>query len=140
MLEWRPHEKSFNTRELATHIANLVSWGAMIATSDGIDFESEEMKNWKPPTADTVADIVGILQSNADQTKSALTGMSDEELGKEWVMRSGEQVFSSDSRQFALARWVISHQSHHRGQLLVYLRLNDVPLPGIFGPSADEGM
>ena len=57
-----------------------------------------------------------------------------------WTMRAGEHVMSSDSRLFAFTRWVLAHQSHHRGELMIYLRLNDVPLPGIFGPTADEPM
>lgn len=138
MLEWRPHEKSFDTKSLATHIANLVSWGTMIATTHELDFESEEMQNWSPPTADTVEEIAGLLQTNVEQLKEVLDGMSDQELRKRWVMRSGDQVFSSDSRLDQICKWVMSHQAHHRGQLTVYLRLNDVAVPGIFGPSADE--
>ena len=138
MYGWRPHEKSWTALELATHIANLVSWGAMILTTEGLDFESEEMKSWTPPKADDVPEILQVLADNTAQVRSALSGMSDEDLAKAWVMRSGEHVIASDARQFSFARWVISHQSHHRGELMVYLRLNDVPLPGIFGPTADE--
>jgi uncharacterized damage-inducible protein DinB len=138
ILEWRPHAKSWNTLELATHIANLVSWGAMIATTESLDFESDEAKKWTPPTADTIADVLALLDANASALKSLLSGTSDADLETVWEMRSGEQVFSSDSRLFALSRWVLAHQSHHRGELMVYLRMNDVPLPGIFGPTADE--
>lgn len=137
-LDWRPHEKSWTTRELATHIANLVSWGGMILTTDGIDFESEEMKSWSPPKADTVSEILEILASNSDQVRSALDALSEGDFSKAWTMRSGDHVMSSDSRLYAFTRWVLSHQSHHRGELMVYLRLNDVALPGIFGPTADE--
>lgn len=136
--DWRPHEKSWNTRDLATHIANLIGWGGMILTTDEIDFEAPEMKNWSPPKAADVAGILELLQQNGDTVRAALSGMSDEDLNREWVMRSGEQVFSSDPRHFAFARWVLAHQAHHRGELMVYLRLNGVPLPGIFGPTADE--
>ena len=138
MLEWSPHEKSWNAKELATHIANLVSWGAMILTTSELDFEAEEMKNWAPPTADDVAQVLELLKRNGEQVREALSGMSDADLSEEWVMRSGEQVFSSDAKHFSFARWVLAHQSHHRGELMVYLRLNDVPLPAIFGPTADE--
>lgn len=136
--DWRPHEKSWNTKDLATHVAVLVGWGGMILTTDGIDFQSEEMQSWAPPTAESVEDILGILESNAGQAREALAGMSDERLLEDWVMRAGEHVMASDSRFDTFSRWVLSHQSHHRGQLTVYLRTNDVPLPAIFGPSADE--
>lgn len=138
MLGWKPHDKSWNALELATHVANLVSWGAMILTTEELDFASEEMQNWKPPTADDVAGVLAILDENVAAVKGILAGMSDDDLQKTWTMRMGEQVYSADSRLFAFTRWVLSHQSHHRGELMVYLRLNDVPVPGIFGPSADE--
>lgn len=138
ILDWRPHEKSWNTKDLATHVAALVSWGGMILTTDELDFEDPAMKNWSPPTADDVAGVLEILKNNGEQVRSTLSAMSDADLEKTWVMRSGEQVFSSDPRHFSFARWVLAHQAHHRGELMVYLRLNDVPLPGIFGPTADE--
>jgi uncharacterized damage-inducible protein DinB len=96
------------------------------------------MQNWKPPTADTVAEVLALLEQNGAQVRGILQSMSDEDLEKTWTMRMGEQVYSADPRHFAFARWVLSHQAHHRGQLTVYLRLRDEPVPGIFGPSADE--
>ena len=138
MLEWSPHEKSWNALQLATHIANLVSWGAMILTTEELDFASEEMQNWKPPTADDVAGVLAMLNDNVDQVKTILAGMDDDALLKTWTMRAGDEIYGADSRLFAFTRWVLAHQSHHRGELVVYLRLNDVPVPGIFGPSADE--
>ena len=136
--DWQPHAKSWTTKDLATHIANLVSWGAMILTTDELDFGTPEMKNWTPPTADSVGEILEILERNGAQVRSILSGMTDEELERTWVMRDGDRVYSSDPRIFAFTRWVLAHQAHHRGELMVYLRLNDIPLPGIFGPTADE--
>lgn len=138
--DWQPHEKSWNTKDLATHIANLIGWGAMILTTEGLDFEAEEMKNWTPPSAADVSEVLALLERHGEQVRAVLSGMSDEDLSKTWVMRSGEHVMSSDPRHFAFARWVLAHQAHHRGELMVYLRLNDIPLPGIFGPTADEPM
>ena len=138
ILDWTPHEKSMDTLTLATHVANLWSWGTMILTTEELDFQSEEMKNWTPPTADDVEGVLKILEDNVAQLKSVLADMSDADLEKTWTMRSGDQVFEANPRAHALTRWVLSHQSHHRGQLTVYLRLNDLPLPSIFGPSADE--
>lgn len=137
---WKPHDKSWNTKDLATHIANLISWGALILTTDELDFESDEMKDWAPPTADDVAEVLALLERNGAQVRSILADMSDDDLTKDWVMRAGDHVMSSDPRHFAFARWVLAHQAHHRGELMVYLRLNDIPLPGIFGPTADEQM
>lgn len=138
--DWKPHEKSWNAKDLATHIANLIGWGAMILTTDGLDFESEEMKNWTPPRADDVSEVLALLERHGSEVRAMLTGMSDGELEKPWVMRAGDHVMSSHPRHFAFTRWVLAHQAHHRGELMVYLRLNDIPLPGIFGPTADEPM
>jgi uncharacterized damage-inducible protein DinB len=138
MLSWKPHEKSMSALDLATHVANLVSWGSMILTTDELDFASDQMKNWKPPVAEDVEGVLAILDENVAAVKGILEGVSDEDLEKTWTMRMGDQIYSADPRAFAFAHWCISHQSHHRGQLSVYLRLNDVPVPGIFGPSADE--
>ncbi len=138
MLTWKPHEKSWNSLELATHIANLVSWGAMILTTDELDFASEAAQNWKPPTVEDVGGALEVLDQNVAQVKGILGPMSDSDLETTWTMRAADQIYSADSRHFAFSRWVLSHQSHHRGELVVYLRLNDVPVPGIFGPTADE--
>ncbi|MBT8403764.1 MAG: DinB family protein [Gemmatimonadetes bacterium] len=138
MYAWQPHDKSFKALDLATHVANLISWGAMILTTEDLDFASEEMQNWKPPTADTAGEVLQLLEQNGAQVRGILGSMSDEDLETSWTMRMGEQIYSSDPRHFAFARWVLAHQAHHRGQLTVYLRLRDVPVPGIFGPSADE--
>lgn len=137
--DWRPHEKSWTMKELATHIANLVAWGSMIATTDGLDFASPEAQSWSPPKPDTVAEILELLADNSEKLVGVLADASDQDLLAPWVMRSGEHVISSHPRAYSLARWVVSHQSHHRGELMVNLRLNDVPLPPIFGPTADEG-
>jgi uncharacterized damage-inducible protein DinB len=138
MHAWKPHEKSMSALDLATHVANLVSWGSMILTSDELDFASEEAKSWKPPVAEDVPAVLALLDEHVAAVKGILEGMSDEDLEKTWTMRMGEQVYSADPRVFAFTYWVLSHQAHHRGQLTLYLRLNDVPVPGIFGPSADE--
>ncbi len=138
-LDWRAHDKSWTMLELASHIANLVSWGAMIATTEGLDFTSPEAQNWSPPKPGSVAEVLELLDTNTAALVDVLKQSSDGQLQVAWVMRNGEHVISSDSRAYSLARWVISHQSHHRGELMVNLRLNDVPLPPIFGPTADEG-
>jgi uncharacterized damage-inducible protein DinB len=138
MYAWKPHDKSFEALDLATHVANLISWGAMILTTEELDFASEEMQNWKPPEAENVSDVLALLEQNGAQVRGVLQSMSDEDLEKTWTMRAGDQVYSADPRHFAFARWVLAHQAHHRGQLTVYLRLKDEPVPGIFGPSADE--
>jgi uncharacterized damage-inducible protein DinB len=97
------------------------------------------MQDWRPPEAESIHEVLEMLDANTEALVDVLSGASDEAMSTPWVMRTGDQVISSHSRAFSVARWVISHQSHHRGELMVDLRLNDVPLPPIFGPTADEG-
>ncbi len=139
ILDWKPHDKSWTTLELASHVANLVSWGSSIATTEVLDFASEEAQSWSPPKPATVAEAAAILEENSGMLTDQLASMTDADLMVPWVMRNGDHVIADDSRFYALTRWVVSHQSHHRGELMVYLRLNNVPLPPIFGPTADEG-
>lgn len=138
--DWRPHEKSWTLKELATHVANLVSWGSSILSTDGIDFESEEVKSMVRPNPGSRAEILELLESNAKAARALLEEQTDDTLGESWTMRAGEHVFASDPRSFAFDRWTCDHGAHHRGQLTVYLRLLGVPVPGTFGPSADESM
>jgi uncharacterized damage-inducible protein DinB len=138
--DWRPHEKSFTLKQLATHVANLVSWGSSILATDGIDFESEEFKSMTPPNPGSRAEMLELLESNGASARGLLEKQTDESLAESWTMRSGDHVIASDPRAYAFDRWTCDHGAHHRGQLTVYLRLLDVPVPGTFGPSADETM
>ena len=138
--DWRPHEKSWTLRELATHVANLISWGSTILSTDGLDFESDEVKSMTRPNPGSRVEILELLESNAKAAKALLEQQTDDTLAQSWTMRAGAHVIASDPRSFAFDRWTCDHGAHHRGQLTVYLRLLDVAVPGTFGPSADEAM
>jgi uncharacterized damage-inducible protein DinB len=91
-------------------------------------------------TVATHDELMQMFQTNLDNAVSDLSVMTDEDFNKTWTVRRGEQVMFSTPKKVAIRGWGFSHQIHHRGQLSVFLRLLDVPVPGMYGPSADERM
>lgn len=133
---WKPHAKSMSMDRLASHVAEMPGWGAAIVNDDKLDLTPD----WKPFVASTKAELLEALDKNVAAARAAIAGASDEHLGKIWTFSfAGHTVFALP-RTAALRSMMMSHVIHHRGQLSVYLRLNDVPIPGMYGPSADEGM
>ncbi|MEI9909379.1 MAG: DinB family protein [Bacteroidota bacterium] len=134
--DWKPHEKSMTIGRVATHLAENIRWIADIRHIDDFDF----MKNYnfKPHTATTQEELQQIFQTHLDNAINDLSAMSDEDFNNNWTVRRGEQVMFSTPKKVAIRGWAFSHHIHHRGQLSVYLRLLDVPVPGMYGPSADE--
>jgi uncharacterized damage-inducible protein DinB len=133
--DWKPHERSMTIGRLATHIAETIGWASRIATIDDFDFLAYPFKSH---TAASQEELLQIFQTSLDAAVNALSGMSDEDFGKQWVVRRGEQVMFKTPKKVALRGWAFSHMIHHRGQLSVFLRLLDVPVPGMYGPTADE--
>lgn len=134
--DWKPHEKSMTIGRLATHIAETAKWASNITHIDDFDFAKDF--NLKQDTAESSEELLEIFQTNLDTAINDLSGMSDEDFNKTWTVRRGEQVMFQAPRKVALRGWAFSHMIHHRGQLSVFLRLLDVPVPGMYGPSADE--
>lgn len=134
--DWKPHEKSMTIGRLATHIAENTKWISNIRHIDDFDF----MKNFnsKPHTAASSEELLQLFQTNLDNAITDLSGMSDEDFNSNWTVRRGEQVMFSTPKKVAIRGWTFSHMIHHRGQLSVFLRLLDIPVPGMYGPSADE--
>ena len=135
--DWKPHEKSMTLGRLAAHVAEIPHWTSDIIHIDVYDFQ----KNYIPGgTASTQEELIKIFQEKLDTAIADLEKISDEDLKKMWTVKSGEQVYYNLPKSVALRGWSFSHLYHHRGQLSVYLRLLDVPVPGMYGPSADEPM
>jgi uncharacterized damage-inducible protein DinB len=131
---WKPHDKSFAFGSLATHIANLVSWGTTIMGSDELDIGGP----FTPPQVESTQDILDIFDKNVADTRAALAKGSDEDFMKPWTLRKGDHKIFTLPKAVVVRTMVFNHIIHHRGQLSVYLRLNDIPVPSIYGPSADE--
>jgi uncharacterized damage-inducible protein DinB len=134
-LSWKPHEKSMSLAGLATHLGNLPNWGATILTDPFFDLVSA------PPNLEAKssrADILAFFDESTKRTR-AVMDKSDPEYLQSWTLKRGGQEMFSIPRVAAFRTFVLYHLVHHRGQLSVYLRLNDIPVPSIYGPTADEG-
>ena len=134
--DWKPHEKSMSLGRLATHITETLKWVSSIYHIDDFDFMKDF--DFKQHQATTQEELLELFQTHLDKAISDLTAMTDEDFDKIWTVRRGEQVMMQLPKKAAIRGWAFSHQIHHRGQLSVYLRLLDVPVPGMYGPSADE--
>ncbi len=134
-LEWQPHEKSFSLGGLATHVANLPTWITLTLGTPGIDF-AEPMPRIE--AAGSAAEVLRRFDENVDAALQAVGAADDALLAETWTMRHGDHVISADPKSLVLRLWAINHIVHHRAQLSVYLRLLDLPVPSVYGPSADE--
>lgn len=136
--EWKPHEKSMPFGYLATLVATMPSWIVMMVQQDSLDFNPPGGSNWVRPTPGNAAELVAALDQSVAQAKSALAATTDEHLFTGWKLLNGGVQVSEQPRHLAIRDGVMSHWAHHRGQLTVYLRLNDAKVPSVYGPSADE--
>ena len=137
-LEWKPHEKSFSMLQLGGHMANLVSWLGTTVNHDEFDMAPPEGEPWAPPELTTLAAVLEHFDANVAENRSVLEQASDARLMGSWKLLSGGQEVLTMPRIAVLRSFIFNHMVHHRGQLTVYLRLNDVPVPSLYGPSADE--
>jgi uncharacterized damage-inducible protein DinB len=133
---WKPHPKSSSLGALATHLSNLLSWVETVMTKDGFDLAGSSGP--RPTIPSTNAELLAIFDRNAAAARRHLASASDAELIQPWTLRAGEHAIFTQPRIGVLRSMVIGHSIHHRGQMTVYLRLRDVPVPSIYGPSADE--
>jgi len=135
---WRPHPKSTPLGTLAQHVTNLVGFGALIVQTHERDVAPTGGPAYTPVPFTTTADMLAAFDANVASARAAIAGADDAALMESWTLRRGAQVFFSLPRAAALRSYLLSHTIHHRGQLSVYLRLLDVPVPSIYGPTADE--
>ncbi|MCK6447946.1 MAG: DinB family protein [Planctomycetes bacterium] len=132
--DWKPHPKSFSMHDLAAHVANIFSWGPLTIATKELDVSQPFPKRRFETTAQLVADF----DKNVAEYRAALTKATDAALGETWTFRAGSTVFFTQPKVGVLRGFVMNHLIHHRGQLSVYLRLCDAPVPSIYGPSADD--
>ena len=134
-LEWRPHRKSFTVGELGSHLVECVRWAREIFGADEFDFDP---RAHQPYRAASVADLLTEFDRATAAGEDALRRAATTAAIETWRMKVLGRVRLERSRADALRDFTLSHQIHHRGQLTVYLRLLDVPVPGSYGPTADE--
>ncbi|ASZ12333.1 DinB family protein [Chitinophaga pendula] len=132
--DWKPHEKSMTVKRLATHIAELPDWINMAINTDEIDFKD---KPYELPDVKNTEELLAFFDSSLQHAREALDVAKDESLSEDWTMRVGDRIVSTRSRAEVI-RMSLNQVVHHRAQLGVFFRLLDIPLPGTYGPSADE--
>jgi uncharacterized damage-inducible protein DinB len=137
---WKPHEKSMSLSRLATHVAEIPQWVEAILVKDEFDLNGPEMQEWVPREMQTREELLEEMETAAARFREVVSGMTDEDFQKIWTMRAGDQVTMSGPKYLVFRRQVMDHLVHHRAQLGVFYRMLDVPLPGSYGPTADEGM
>jgi uncharacterized damage-inducible protein DinB len=133
--DWSPHSKSMKLGRLAKHIAELNLWVERILNSDEFDFATANFNSNLPESTEA---ILKIFDEKIAEATAALQQATDDDLNKMWTARRNGQVMFTMPKKVALRSFSYNHIYHHRGQLTVYLRLLDIPVPGMYGPTADE--
>ncbi len=136
--DWKPHEKSFSLMEMANHLARLPEWGTATLTTESMDLDPEKGEFVPPPPVHTPEEILALFDDGVAKFRAALEASGDGEMMKQWTLLQGGKELLSMPRVAVIRGLILNHMIHHRGQLTVYLRLNDLPLPALYGPSADE--
>ncbi len=137
-LTYKPHAKSSDLGGLAMHVALIPSWGVETLTKDSIDIAPVGAPPYEPPKPATRQEILDAFDANVKSARTALENVSDEALSQSWSLLAGGKPLFTMPRGAVMRSMILNHLIHHRAQLTVYLRLNDVPVPGMYGPSADE--
>ena len=136
--EWRPHEKSGTMIWLAGHLANLPQWATLTMAADELDLAPGGEPMPLPPTPASVEELVATFDRHAAEARAAIAAASDADFMKPWSLLNNGTVLMTLPKVAVVRSFVMNHLIHHRAQLGVYLRLNDIPVPSIYGPSADE--
>ena len=137
-LDWKAHEKSYDLRGLASHMANMPKWTVMTLSEPSFDMEPVGGETVREDPVDSVEGALEMFDANVQAARAAIAKASDAEMMASWsLLKAGEEVLSMP-RIAVLRSFIMNHMIHHRGQLGVYLRLNVVPVPALCGPSADE--
>ena len=139
-LDWQAHPKSHTIGWNANHLADLPGWGVSIMTQPGYDFAPPNGPRYQTPSHKTTKEILNLFDRNVASARQALAAVKDESMNDAWTLRGGERVIFTMPRSAVVRSFLMNHIIHHRAQLGVYLRLNDVAVPGMYGPSADETM
>jgi len=134
---WKPHPRSTSLGALAAHVAGLVSFGSRIATLDEVDM-TVSGGNRPPSSFSTTGALLEAFDASVAASRAAIARLDADALGRPWTLRAGGNVFFSLPRANVFRVFMMNHIIHHRGQLSVYLRELDVPLPPIYGPTADS--
>ncbi|MBF9255747.1 DinB family protein [Pontibacter sp. 172403-2] len=132
--DWRPHPKSMPVKDLALHIADLPTWITLAVTTDELDFAASP---YNPGNANSTEELLMLFEKNLAKAKADMDQATEEQLEEPWTLRKSDAVYMTLSK-YETVRHALAQTIHHRAQLGLYLRLLDIPIPGSYGPSADE--
>ena len=135
---FKPHDKSMEMGALALHIAMMADWGADTLTSPNFDVAPVDGKAFQMPEAKTTEAVLAMFDKAVERFKSTLAKTENDAMMQEWSLLQGGKPIFSMPRAAVIRGMILNHLVHHRGQLSVYLRMNDLPVPALYGPSADE--
>jgi uncharacterized damage-inducible protein DinB len=138
-MDWTPHTKSMTMGRLAQHLAEIPDWVAKTIELDELDLAPVGAPPYNPQPAKTPQEALALFDRNLAAARASLSGTSDAHLMKPWSLLMGGKTMMTMPRAVVLRNFVLNHNVHHRAQMGVYLRLNDIPVPSVYGPSADEG-
>lgn len=133
---WKPHDKSFSLGQLASHIVNIPHWCDAILQHTVFDVAT--VNDTRPTAPQSIASLLDQFDRTVAAARAGLASTGDAEMLTPWTFKNGEHVVFTMPRIAAIRSFIMNHLIHHRGQLSVYLRLKNVPLPSIYGPTADE--
>jgi uncharacterized damage-inducible protein DinB len=135
---WKPHAKSMSLGHLGVHLSQLPMWGSMTMKQTELDMSPPGGPAYTTPEFESTGALLATFDEHVRQAREAIAAASDQDFMVPWTLKNGGQTIFTMPRVACLRSFVVNHVIHHRGQLSVYLRLNDVPVPSIYGPSADE--
>ena len=138
-LGFKPHAKSWPMGSLASHLARIPSWVHYTLAHSEMDLAAPQAPEQNTPFTST-AELLAAFDRHVAEGRAAIAAAGDDVMAQPWTLKMGSQVFFTLPKAAVLRTYVFSHAVHHRAQLTIYLRLNDIPVPGMYGPSADEGM
>ena len=136
--DWKPHPKSFNMASLTAHLANMAEWAGLTLNTDSFDYAPPGAAPYETPKYATNKDLLAAFDKSVAGARAALAAADDSKMLAPWSLMAGGKTIMTMPRVAVIRTFVMNHNIHHRAQLGVYLRLNDIPVPGVYGPSADE--
>jgi uncharacterized damage-inducible protein DinB len=137
-LAYKPHPKSGSMGWMVSHLANIPIWMGRALNMDSIDMNPPGAPTRRTVVLNSMQEVLSLFDKNMSDARDALSAATDDALGQPWTMLSGGKKVYTLPRAAIIRSFVMSHTIHHRGQLTIYMRLNDIPVPGLYGPSADE--
>jgi uncharacterized damage-inducible protein DinB len=137
-LDWQVHPKSHTIGWNAIHVADIPNWLVAVLTTPSLDIAPVGGEPYAPPKLASREEILALFDKNVATARKAIEGTGDEEVGQPWTLLQGGNPIFTMPRSTMIRSYILNHIIHHRAHLCVYLRLNDIPVPGMYGPSGDE--